>query len=208
MTIRRLITKAAVAGMLGAAALLAAGAPAMASAGSGAVSLSATGSGENEVPAGSGEAGATVTGSFQLTPAGALTYTVRVAGNGEQVAAGHIHRGATGVNGDVVVPLDASAINAGASATTQLDAALAAEIIANPGDFYLNVHSASFSGGLARGQLVTGAGAAPGSIDTGTGGQAADGAAGQAEWLIGGAIAVAAAGALVVGLRRRFFATS
>jgi len=203
MTVRRLVTTVAATGLLTGGALLCAGAPALASA-SQAVSLSATGSGADEVPPGSGQEGASVTGSFQLTPAGALTYTVKVSGNTEPVGAGHIHRGAEGQNGDVVVPLDTAAITAGTSATTQVDPALAAEIIANPGGFYLNTHSASFAPptGVARAQLVGGSAAAPGSIETGSGGQAAEqgGAAGVAA---GAALLTAGTAGAVLAVRRR-----
>ncbi len=203
MSVRRLITTVAATGLLAGAALMAGTTSAMAS--TAAVNLTASGSGANEVPAGSGEEGASVTGSFQLTPAGALTYTVSVSGNGEDVSAGHIHRGATGVNGDVVVPLDTAAINAGTSATMQIEAALAAEIIANPGGFYLNIHSASFAppSGVARAQLAGGSANAPAVINTGTGGQAAAGSdsLGTAG-IIGSAAALVAVGALLLARRR------
>lgn len=201
MTVRRLIGATAASGLLVGAALLSAGGVAVASTAD-TTTLSATGSGAEEIPAGSGEEGASTTGSFQLTDAGAMTYTVTVTGNGETVSAGHIHRGETGVNGDVVVALDEAAINAGTSATVQIDAALAAEIIATPGDFYLNTHSASFAppSGVARAQLAAGS-AAPGSIDTGTGGQAAQQGA-STTWLISGGVALAALGAVVVSRRR------
>lgn len=208
MTVRRLIGAAAASTLLIAA--MSTGGAAFGTARGDATSLSATGSGANEVPPGSGEEGTSVTGSFQLTPAGAMTYTVRVTGNGEPITAGHIHRGATGVNGDVVVPLDAAAISGGTSATAQVDPALAAEIIANPGGFYLNTHSASFAPptGNARAQLATGS-AAPGGIDTGTGGQAAAADDATAAWAVGGtALLVAAGGALVVTRRRRADAVS
>lgn len=203
MSVKRRIAVVA-AGLLTGAALLSGGATALASANTGAVNLSASGTGEQEFPAGTGEEGATATGSFQLTPAGALTYTVRVAGNSEPVAAGHIHEGAAGVNGPVVVPLSEVSINAGTSNTVQIDAALAARIIANPAGFYLNTHSASFSPptGVARGQLTAAAGA-PAVINTGTGGQAADGAGGTTVLAVTAGLGVlVAAGAVAVARRR------
>lgn len=169
MTVRRLFTTLVTTGALAGAALL--GTTGTASAQDTTTTLSATGTGAKEIPSGSGEAGAAVTGSFQLTTAGALTYTVTVRGNAEPVTMGHLHRGAAGANGDVVVPLDAAAINAGGTATTTINPALAAEIVANPAGFYLNIHSASHAPptGNARGQLSA-TSATPGSINTGTGG--------------------------------------
>jgi hypothetical protein len=204
MTVRRLVGAVAASALLTGSALLSTGGLALASTTAGTVMLSASGTGAEEVPPGSGEEGARVTGSFQLTPAGAMTYTVRITGNSEPVTAGHIHRGAAGVNGDVVVPLDTAAIVSGSSATAQVDPALAAEIIANPSGFYLNTHSPSFAppAGNARGQLTTASSGAPGSIDTGTGGQAAEG--GPTSALVGGGAAVLlAAGAVTVARRRR-----
>ncbi|CAA9429645.1 MAG: hypothetical protein AVDCRST_MAG35-2505, partial [uncultured Quadrisphaera sp.] len=201
MTARRSMTAATATALLAGGALVLAGAPALAATAQ-AVSLSATGSGDDEVPPGSGQDGADLTGSFQLTPAGALTYTVRVSGNDEPIGAGHIHRGAAGANGDVVVPLDTAAITAGTSATAQVDPALAQEIIDDPAGFYLNVHSASYAppAGVARAQL-SGSAAAPGSIDTGSGGQAAPGQDGSAALAAGGAAALVAVGALAVARR-------
>ena len=196
MSVRPVLGAVAVSGALSTTVLLGAAGPAQAQE---ATNLSATGSGADEVPAGSGEQGATVTGSFQLTAAGALTYTVKIDDNSEPITAGHLHEAPAGSNGPVVAPLDAAAINSGSSATTQIAPKLAAEIIANPQDYYLNTHSASFAppSGNARAQLTAGA-AAPGSIDTGSGGQAAGGdattsyaVAGLAGLLIaGGAVAV------------------
>ena len=209
MNLRRLCTTVATTGLLSGAALLATGAPALAS-GQAPVSLSATGDAANEVPAGSGDDGASVMGSFQLTPAGAMTYTVEVSGADEPVAAGHIHRGAAGVNGDVVVPLDTAVILAGDTGTVQVDPALAAEILADPGGFYLNTHSASYAPptGVARAQLSAGS-SAPGSIETGSGGQAAQGEGlDGAAWAAGGAAALVAVGAVTATRRRRAGATS
>jgi len=188
MRFRRLLGSAAVLTALSAAGLL--GSTSIASAQSDWVTLSVSGSGEEEVPAGSGEDGARVTGSFQLNTDGELNYTITVTGNSETITAGHIHRGAKGENGDVVVELDADAINDGDSATVEIAPDLAERIINNPGNWYLNIHSESFEppSGVARGQL-TGDPDTPRVINTGTGGQAA-----QNGWV---GIAVTAAGALV-----------
>lgn len=68
--------------------------------------------------------------------------------------AAHIHRAPRGVNGGVVIPLsvgDGSGSKVDTCTTTT--PALAAEIAANPKNFYVNVHNAAFPGGAIRGQL-------------------------------------------------------
>ncbi len=64
----------------------------------------------------------------------------------------HIHRGALGVAGPVVVPLPALPNPTSSQCVTAaLD--LAAEIVANPANFYVNVHTTDFPNGAIRGQL-------------------------------------------------------
>ncbi|WP_219420315.1 CHRD domain-containing protein [Pseudonocardia nigra] len=168
------------------------------------MTFTASGSGEEEIPAGSGQAGATVAGTFTLSADDTLTYTVSIEGNDEPVTAGHIHQGAAGVNGDVVVMLDAAAITAGSEATAEVPAEVADALRADPSGFYLNTHSASFAPptGVARAQLSADGATAPSSVPTGTGGQAADGVDTTALAGLGVAAAVAA-GAVVLVRRRR-----
>ncbi|HEX6161261.1 MAG TPA: CHRD domain-containing protein [Thermoanaerobaculia bacterium] len=90
----------------------------------------------------------------RLDPAaGTVSYSL-VAQNitGVPVAA-HIHRGLSDVAGGVVVDFAPTFTNGFASATVNADPALIREIIANPGLFYVNVHSAAFPAGAIRGQL-------------------------------------------------------
>ena len=61
----------------------------------------------------------------------------------------HIHEAPAGVNGGVVIPL--SPIAAGCN--TEVDRDLIKDIIQNPEDFYVNVHTPAFPGGAIRGQL-------------------------------------------------------
>lgn len=203
MIVRRVLGAVAVSGALPTALLLGASGTALAQ---DSANLTASGSGAEEIPSGSGEAGTSITGSFQVTSAGSLTYTVSITGNKEKITAGHIHKGAAGANGAVVVPLDAAAINAGTTATTQIDPTLAADIIAGPKNFYLNTHSPSFKPptGNARAQLAA-TSASPSTIDTGTGGQAAAAAQGSSAttYALGGVLVIAAAGGAVAVARRR-----
>jgi len=70
-----------------------------------------------------------------------------------QATAAHIHRGAAGVNGAVVITLETPDQNGTSEACQDVDPALAAEITANPQGFYVNVHNDEFPGGAVRGQL-------------------------------------------------------
>lgn len=67
--------------------------------------------------------------------------------------AAHIHRGAPGVAGPVVVMLETPGADGTAKGCTSAPGALADEIEANPGAFYVNVHTAEFPAGAIRGQL-------------------------------------------------------
>ena len=75
---------------------------------------------------------------------------------------GHIHKAAAGVNGNVVVNSGLAAgeltLTAGAGKINKtqpvVDPALAADIIANPANYYMNWHSTLAPGGVIRGQLV------------------------------------------------------
>jgi CHRD domain len=67
----------------------------------------------------------------------------------------HIHRGAAGVAGPVVVDFGAP----GATSHTGCQAilpALATEIMTTPANFYVNVHNGAFPNGAMRGQLAKG----------------------------------------------------
>lgn len=111
-------------------------------------SYSAVLSGANEVPGpgdtdGSGFAVVTIEGT--TIRYSVLTQNIAVA------TAAHIHVGASGVAGDVVVPLNAATLTNG---TTTASQTIIDQIKANPAGFYVNVHTADFPGGAVRGQLA------------------------------------------------------
>lgn len=68
-------------------------------------------------------------------------------------AAAHVHAGADGVMGGVVIDLDI-ATNGMMGCVMSTDAQIAA-IEAMPSDFYVNVHTSDFPAGAIRGQLAT-----------------------------------------------------
>lgn len=65
--------------------------------------------------------------------------------------AAHIHTGAAGVSGGVLLALDHNNLANGSVAITQ---AQADQIRANPAGFYVNVHNAELPNGAVRGQLT------------------------------------------------------
>ena len=99
-----------------------------------------------------------VTGGF-------ATMTFQLAGftGDTRVTGAHIHRGAAGINGPVIVNTGLSGVNAfslngGTGQFTAqgvaVDAATMQSILENPAGWYFNVHSPLNPGGFARGQLT------------------------------------------------------
>lgn len=127
--------------------------------------LTANLSSSNEV----GGTGASLTGTATVTvDASSGQVCAKVTSNVTGAVAMHIHKGATGVNGPVVVPLDVKAIN-GASICATATPALATAIAANPAGYYVNIHTPAKPAGALRGQLAS---ASPSGVNAGSGGQA------------------------------------
>jgi CHRD domain len=85
--------------------------------------------------------------------AGTVCYRLHAANVTLPTVAAHIHRGAAGVNGPVVIPFTAPGQDGNSSGCTNADAALIGEIIGNPGGFYVNVHTKEHPAGAIRAQL-------------------------------------------------------
>jgi len=144
-----------------------------------------------EVPAIAGaeaNASGTATIKFNLTKTdNALTgatvdFSVNVAGVTSNVTLAHIHTGAVGSNGGIVVntgvasgdvPLAGGTGSFTKNGISNFTVDVANSILNNPSAFYFNVHTSSNPGGVMRGQLngVTGVGSTGGVGGTGgTGG--------------------------------------
>jgi hypothetical protein len=70
----------------------------------------------------------------------------------DEATAAHIHEGAVGKDGPVKVSLDAPK-GGSAKGCKTADAAVIKDIMANPVNYYVNVHNAAFPNGAVRGQL-------------------------------------------------------
>lgn len=118
--------------------------------------------GEQESPAGDPVGNGTATVRLRSGQAQAC-YKVTVKNLGTAAAAMHIHSGAAGTSGPVVIPLATPGSDGTAAGCATTTRALVAQILANPGSFYLNVHTSDFPGGAVRGQLT---GTSPDNVGT------------------------------------------
>jgi hypothetical protein len=80
-----------------------------------------------------------------------LCYDLSVSGITDATAA-HVHRGGAGRNGPPAITLSAPREGT-ASDCIDVGADVIAELLANPAQFYVNVHNPDFPGGAIRGQL-------------------------------------------------------
>jgi hypothetical protein len=116
-------------------------------------------SGANEVPAADPDG----FGRFRYIAAGDKLCYILSAFNIDPPLAAHIHAGAAGVNGPIVVMLEVPDHVSAACITAEPDSSLNSidvltqeeldAIIANEAGFYANVHTAPFPAGAIRGQL-------------------------------------------------------
>lgn len=119
----------------------------------GATRFSATLSGAGEVPS-PGDPDGTGTASFNIdVTKGEFCYEV-TAQKIDRPVGMHIHEGEEGKSGAVVVPLTTpTATDTTTTGCANADATLIGRIVANPGNFYVNVHTDTFPQGAVRGQL-------------------------------------------------------
>lgn len=84
----------------------------------------------------------------------ALCYEIATYGLDEPVTGAHIHDGAEGEAGDIVVPLEAPGDRPFLrTCAFDLDPVLVADILVNPAAYYVNYHTETYPAGAVRGQL-------------------------------------------------------
>jgi hypothetical protein len=104
-------------------------------------------SGDQEVPPVDTEATGTARFNVERRDRSLLRYEVKVEGLSGPAIAAHIHAGATGVPGDVLIPLDHETLRGEVEITPEQLAAI------ESGDTYVNVHTEANPDGEIRGQI-------------------------------------------------------
>jgi CHRD domain. len=111
-----------------------------------------TGANETPIPADPDGVGFAVI-TFD-SAAGTITFTAYAQNIALPVAASHIHRGAAGVTGPVIIPFNKPFVDGVSTGTlTGIAPSFFAEILANPPGYYFNIHNADFPNGVIRGQM-------------------------------------------------------
>lgn len=111
--------------------------------------------GSNEVP-GPGDDDAWGVALISVDAAsGTICYDVMVGNLTLPAAANHIHEGAEGVKGGVVVPFPTAPDADGKAWGCTTNADEAKSIVDDPAGYYYNVHTSDFPDGAARGQLTS-----------------------------------------------------
>jgi hypothetical protein len=108
--------------------------------------------GNAESPA--GDPVATGTAQFHLRAGQAQVCYQLSAANLPPAVAAHIHRGGAAVAGPVVVPLTTPSAAGTSRGCATVARPLVRAILAAPGSYYANVHTAEFPAGAIRGQLT------------------------------------------------------
>ena len=85
--------------------------------------------------------------------AGLICYRLRAANVTLPTAAAHIHKGAAGSNGPVVVPFTAPGADGTSSGCATAAASLIDDILANRSGYYVNIHTKEHPAGAIRAQL-------------------------------------------------------
>jgi hypothetical protein len=85
--------------------------------------------------------------------AGLVCYRLHAESITLPAVAAHIHRGGPTTNGPVVVPFQAPDASGNSDGCAQAQASIIDEILANPANFYVNVHTQEHPAGAMRAQL-------------------------------------------------------
>jgi CHRD domain-containing protein len=96
------------------------------------------------------------TASIVIDPAAGTACWNLTAENINPVTQSHIHIGAEGESGDIVVPLDVDGFTGSSEGCIEPmeDAAVLQQILDNPAGYYVNIHTEDFPAGAIRGQLA------------------------------------------------------
>jgi CHRD domain len=108
-------------------------------------------SGSVERPA--GDPDGTGTATIRIRPDNQVCFRLAAQNVLLPAVGAHIHRGAAGVAGPIVVPFTAPGDNGVSTGCAAADPALAGEIKGNPSGFYVNIHTREFPAGAVRAQL-------------------------------------------------------
>ena len=95
------------------------------------------------------------TARLQLNPdQQTVCAVIHVTGIELPATAAHIHRGAKGTTGPIVVHLLSPNAQGVSTGCTHAPRALIVAIMQDPADYYVNVHNMAYPGGAVRGQLA------------------------------------------------------
>lgn len=84
-----------------------------------------------------------------------LCFVLQVKGMALPATGAHIHRGAAGSNGPIVVPLTPPNAQGVSTGCTHVSSDVLRTLTQHPADYYVNVHNAPYPEGAVRGQLST-----------------------------------------------------
>jgi hypothetical protein len=113
--------------------------------------LTATLIGPNEIPPAPGTSSGAATVTINLGQ-GELCYMLTFSTT-ETVVAAHIHHAAAGSVAAPLIPLTAP-VSGSSSGCNQVDQTVLKDILQNPEQYYVNVHTTAHPGGAGRGQLT------------------------------------------------------
>jgi hypothetical protein len=115
--------------------------------------LTATLTGATEVP-GPGDPDGSGTATFRMIRGSAvICFQLSVHNIMLPATAAHIHQGAAGIAGAIVVPLTAPGAAGTASGCVNSTRTIVGAILDNPAGYYANVHTTDYPNGAIRGQL-------------------------------------------------------
>ncbi len=110
--------------------------------------------GANEKPSAADPNGTGAGQFFVDADKGRLCYALSVKSIALPALAAHIHKGDSNTAGPVVIPFTAPNASGVSSACVTADPTLLKDLVANPANYYSNVHTSQFAGGAVRGQLA------------------------------------------------------